>query len=493
MEQERRPLRSCSLFLGCVACRETALDTAQILVPGLLTGDAASQQTMDMARGLDRQGWDVRVRGGGPAGPVPDDISARYQVAEPGNKTALASLTVLKYPGWYPLAETVRTQSGAVLFWYHGVTPPALWQGEDRFDILRNSQIRTELAWHAHLAGADSPFGAQELHDLSGYPLDRIRVVPLGFDLGAWSRPADPAAVAQIRRRWQVADSRLLLYVGRIAAHKRIDLLIHALARLLPDHPDLHLLIVGDVTANPTARILHAELLDLAATLGVGDRITFTGRVPDVAPFYHAAHVALLASQHEGFGAPLVEAMSTGTPVIASASGSMPWVVEGDEGNAAGGLLFEPGDAASLAEQIRTLLDGGDAVRDRFAQQARQRAAYFSLDKFEARIMAVVEETLALAQAGEKVRHPASSHPLYAQADVALRGPRPRSGVPVLGPLIDWVRRNSTTHVKEAYVDRIIEQQVNVNRALVAELHRLQSQVDALKRRLDGDEMDESG
>ena len=459
------------------------MTTAQILVPTLQVGDAASQQTMDMVRALDRRGWTVRLRGGYPASALPADMATRYAIAKPGDDPGVADLTVLKYPGWYALAETFRTVTGPALFWYHGVTPPELWQGEDRRDILRNGQVRSDLAWYAHLAAADSPFGAQELHRLSGYPLERIRVVPLGFDLTAWSAAPDRAGLDALRQRWQVTGKRVLLYVGRLSAHKRIDLPIRALAHLADEAPDLHLLVVGDVDANPTARILHGDLADLARSLGVADRVTFTGRVETVTPFYHLAHVAILASQHEGFGAPLVEAMSAGTPVIASASGSMPWVVTGDEPDQAGGLLFQPGEVGDLAARIRTLLDGD--LRARFAAQARRRAEDFSMDNFEKRVMAVVEETVELAGRGDKLRNPVIDHPLYAQADVALRGPRPRSGVPVLGPLIDWVRRNSTTHIKEAYLDRIIEQQVNVNRALLAEIQRLQAEVDELKGRLE--------
>lgn len=445
---------------------------------------------MDLARILNRRGWTVQIHGGAQAGTLPPDITALYQPTQQAAGLRAADLTVLSYPGWYPLAEALRTAPGATFFWYHGVTPPELWQGEDRFDLLRNSQIRTELAWHAHLAAADSPFGAQELHAHSGYPLDRIRVVPLGFDLTAWAKPPDPEAAKQILDRWHLADKRVLLYVGRLAAHKRIDLLIQALSLLKETHPNLRLLILGDVAANPTARLLHGELLAHAQKLGVGEQVVFTGRVPTVTPYYHVADLVVQASQHEGFGAPLVEAMAAGTPVIASASGSMPWVVAGDGtrdgAEQAGGLLFEPGNASSLAAQMRTLLASAE-VHARFARQARQRADYFSLQKFEERVMAVVEETMAQAKVGERAHSPVQDHPLYALADVALRGPRPRSGVKILGPLIDWVRRNSTSHIKEAYLDRIIEQQVNVNRALVAELHRLQAELDQLKRRMDGE------
>jgi len=54
--------------------------------------------------------------------------------------------------------------------------------------------------------------------------------------------------------------------------------------------------------------------------------------------------------------------------------------------------------------------------------------------------------------------------------------------VPVLGPLIEWIRRNSTTHVKEAYLDRIIERQVLYNRMLASEILQLRAEIARLHK-----------
>ena len=54
----------------------------------------------------------------------------------------------------------------------------------------------------------------------------------------------------------------------------------------------------------------------------------------------------------------------------------------------------------------------------------------------------------------------------------------------MLGPLIEWLRVNSTTHVKEAYLDRVIEQQVLFNRALVEEIEQLRSKLARLEEHL---------
>jgi hypothetical protein len=54
--------------------------------------------------------------------------------------------------------------------------------------------------------------------------------------------------------------------------------------------------------------------------------------------------------------------------------------------------------------------------------------------------------------------------------------------VPVLGPLIEWIRRNSTTHVKEAYLDRVIERQVLYNRLLAGEILQLRTEIARLHK-----------
>jgi holo-[acyl-carrier protein] synthase len=68
---------------------------------------------------------------------------------------------------------------------------------------------------------------------------------------------------------------------------------------------------------------------------------------------------------------------------------------------------------------------------------------------------------------------------------VALRNYRVRSGLPVVGGVIEWVRKNSTTHIKEAYLDPIIEQQVNYNRLLADEIFQLQAEVRRLQNEVD--------
>ncbi len=454
-------------------------ETIDILIGNLRLGDAASQHTFELARALLAAGYRTRIVVNHRPGPLPDDLRGRIQQLHPGDYAPVADLTIVQYPIWYPLADRIQAAPGAALFWYHGITDPALWP-DQATDLLTTSIARTSLAWHATLVVTTSPYTAAELQRHADLPPERMRIVPLGVAASDFSAAAEP--VAALRRSLGLDGKRVLLYVGRVAAHKRIDLMLTALAALAPEFPDLHLLIVGDASGTVETRDLALRLQREAAALGIEQRVTFTDRVPDVAPYFALADVYIQASQHEGFGVPLVEAMAAGTPIVAGASGAIPWVLDA-EGATPAGLLFAPGDAAELTDRVRRILTE-PALAARLTASGRVRAAEFSLEQFNRRAVAVVQEALELAVTRERSRS-AAGEPLTDEADIALRSYRVRSAAPLVGPFIEWVRINSTTHFKEAYFDRTVEQQVNYNRRLAQEVVRLRERVREMESLLD--------
>ena len=457
------------------------IKSAAFLVGSIMSGDAASRNTFDLARLLVKQGVAVSIHSNGPVGPLPADIRAITTQTLPGDYNVSPELTILQYPIWFPLAERFRDARGIAIFWYHGVTPPALWGTATEREVLERSEAGTELAWYAHLAVAASPFTARELQRHSGYPQERIRVVPLGVDIADFQQKPATEELEALRRRWRVEGKRVLLYAGRVAGNKRLELPIEAMARLKASHPDVHLLIVGDTEATTAYRETTARLRSLVDHLGLASDVTFTGRVGSIEPYYHLAEVLLLPSQHEGFGVPLVEAMAAGIPVIASASGAIPWVLNAEDADSqAAGLLFQAGNVGTLVEKVREVLEQ-PGLRASLIQRGRQRAAYFSQEQFGGRASAVLLEAQQVALEGPV---PAASQPrswLYDQADISLREYRVRSRVPVVGRLIEWIRYNSTTHLKEAYLDRIIERQVIYNRQLADEISRLRVDIERMK------------
>jgi glycosyltransferase involved in cell wall biosynthesis len=457
---------------------------AQILVPSVRVGDAVGEHTFQLCRVL-RQRYDqTSILINYAPGPLPPDMTETVRRVKPQHLEQ-ADLTIVQYPLWFPLAERVRDMAGARVFWYHGVTPPDLWGSQRDVELLRDSQIRTALAWHAHLVVADSPFTAQELHQSSDFPLDRIRIAPLGIDTSRFSAAPDASELARIRQKWALEGRQVLLFVGRIAGNKRIDLLIDALARLRDRRPAIKLLVIGDNQYNDAAQEIFPALSQQVEALDLGDQVVFTGRVDSIIPYLHVADIFLLPSQHEGFGVPLVEAMAAGAPVIASASGAMPWVLaaENDGQGEPAGLLFAPGDVDDLVRQIAHLLDDPELAQ-RLVARGRIRARDFGPDIFTRNALAVVDEAITLSN--EPTLFDAMlGQTLYPQADIAIHDYRVRSNAPLVGPLIEWTRTQMTSHLKEPYIDKIMARQVRYNQMLASELDYLHAQMRQIEARIE--------
>jgi glycosyltransferase involved in cell wall biosynthesis len=200
-----------------------------------------------------------------------------------------------------------------------------------------------------------SDFSRRSLESAIG--LRNIVVIPNGVDLEAFSPEG---------HRDERVRVRSILYAGGYKPHKRVELLVDALAHV----PDATLALVGDV---PTA------LIDRARAAGVVNRIEFLGSLGDsaLAAAYRAATIFCYPSAYEGFGLPPLEAMACGTPVVCADSSSLPEVV----GEA--GVMFR-GDAAELAEVLASLLDD-NGRREKLKEQGLRRARSFEWRQTAAR------------------------------------------------------------------------------------------------------------
>ena len=225
------------------------------------------------------------------------------------------------------------------------------------FSALQHAVLRT-----ARAAVSTSDQAASTLR-LRGFHGPMV-AMPFATDLV----PLAPARRAEIRAR-NALGVPLVGYVGRLVPEKGVDTFIAALAMV----PDAHGVIVGD---GPLRRELEAQ----ARGAGLASRIRFLGALSPVqaAEVLGALDGLVLPSRttrawSEQFGRVLIEAMASGVPVVASASGAIPEVV-GDAG-----ILVEEGDASSFARSIESVLFTG-AGRG-CAERGRARAArLFSLD-----------------------------------------------------------------------------------------------------------------
>jgi hypothetical protein len=113
------------------------------------------------------------------------------------------------------------------------------------------------------------------------------------------------------------------------------------------------------------------------------------------------------------------------------------------------------------------------------------RVREFSQERFAANVLSVVEKVMRLAKQERPPANRLAAPLLAAYADIVLRDYRVRSGAPLVGRLIEWVRNQSTTHIKEAYLDRILERQVNYNRLLAGEVAERQHELVALRAQVE--------
>ena len=166
---------------------------------------------------------------------------------------------------------------------------------------------------------------------------NRVRVVPAGVDLGA-IRGTSPYPTV----------GTLVLTVGRLVRHKRVDRAIAAMAGLVPA---FELVVVGD---GPARRRLKA----FAADLQVSARVSFVGHVSDadLHRWLKTARLVVALSQHEAFGLQVLEGLSAGRPVVAS---DIPAHREAAEYVADGGVTFvsPEGSPLEVADAIRSALD----------------------------------------------------------------------------------------------------------------------------------------
>jgi D-inositol-3-phosphate glycosyltransferase len=240
---------------------------------------------------------------------------------------------------------------------------------------------------------AATPAEASQLVGLYRADPGRIRIVPPGVDHVLFSpRPRDEA-----RARLHLVGVRLLVFVGRLQVHKGPDLAVRALAEAIARDPvgtaDVVLAIVGGPSGSGHGAEV-ARLMDLAAALGVGERVMLFPPQPQsrLADFYSAAEAVLVPSRSESFGLVALEAQACGTPVVAAAVGGLRFVIE----NGVTGFLVDGHDPADHADRILALL-ADPAAAGRMGAAALERSLRFSWDATANEMLSVYRELFAAA------------------------------------------------------------------------------------------------
>lgn len=219
-----------------------------------------------------------------------------------------------------------------------------------------------------------------------GAPPEKISVIPCGVNMDRFV-PMDKKGVRSLLK---IDDTSLvILFVGRFAPVKGMDMLLKAVAELVIRYSRLKLLVVGG--DGPKADSTLA-LLDLAETLGVASHLRLDGRIghDDLPLYYNAADILALPSFYESFGLVTLESLACGTPVAATSTGGASSIInEGSNGT----LIHQP-DPLSVAQGLERLLS--KVLQQAISkQQIRESVAGYGWDVIAASILNTYEALLA--------------------------------------------------------------------------------------------------
>jgi D-inositol-3-phosphate glycosyltransferase len=257
----------------------------------------------------------------------------------------------------------------------------AVLGGADRESELRR-QAEHELLGQADSIIAANPDERTDLILRQDADEEKVCTIPPGVDLELF-RPLDWHE-SRAKLGWSLKE-RIVIYVGRIDPIKGIDTLIDAIPML--QEPDVHVVLIGgdlDEDGQPIGPL--ANVRERVMSQGMGLRVRFLGAQPqELLPLYYSASdVVAVPSRYESFGLVAVEAMATGTPVVASAVGGLTFTVN----NGVSGILVPYGEPRALARALDKLLEDDD-LREGMGFAAQRDAQRYSWESVAQQVLHV--------------------------------------------------------------------------------------------------------
>ena len=332
---------------------------------------------------------------------VIDSVLLNHRLPLTGNLTWLLGTGLLRWNGEDRRAAKWPGASPAPV--YHvmspfepGSTPDVMWPQWARspsvatvvtvYDLiplvfdhhyLRDPRVRADyetrlgLLRRADQVLAISEATAADVVQHLNVPEDRVHVIHAGATESFRNMyPSREAAWGKLRERLLSIKDGFLLYVGGFEFRKNLEGMIAAYAQLAPELRAQHQLVIACRMLPDEMRLLERS----AAEAGIdADRLILTGYVTDaeLGALYHTCTLFVFPSFYEGSGLPVLEAMSCGAPVVASATTTGPEIVGDHE------AMFDPHDAGSIAACVTRVLSSPQRL-DRMRVHSRRRAAKYT-------------------------------------------------------------------------------------------------------------------
>lgn len=290
-----------------------------------------------------------------------------------------SDIVFFDYGAYSDIMELIRLPlNGKKVFWYHGVTSPQLFDQKSDRAFVKWGIEKVVLARHADILVAHSNYTNEELLRCGKVKGKDVHIIPLPpfIDKSQLGAEGIQARRKYVTSKFNLTGCKVLLYVGRISRHKRIDFLVIGLREIKSMVPNSKLLVVGDY--HPTPYYVEMKRLrKIIQRLGVRNDVIFAGRLSqeNLLGCYDLCDIYVTASLHEGFCAPIIEAMRFGKPAVGTNCAAIPETI-GDAG-----LTFEQNDVNGFAKQVCDLLSSSD-MYDVYASRAIERSMKFTPGRY---------------------------------------------------------------------------------------------------------------
>lgn len=215
----------------------------------------------------------------------------------------------------------------------------------------------------------------KDLYKWYGVPENKVEIVYNGFE----KNKAKEAAIDVSQK-----DQKYILFVGTIQPRKNLSTLIRAFHLFQKENPEFKLIIAGK------KGWLFKQIFEQVKTLGLEQKIIFSGFVTDseLVSLYRHAFCFVLPSLYEGFGIPILEAMSYDCPVLSSFASSLPEI----GGDAC--LYFDPKDEKDIYDKLNRLKNNND-LRKELIQKGKGRIREFSWERCGKETLAVLKNSIS--------------------------------------------------------------------------------------------------
>ena len=283
-------------------------------------------------------------------------------------------------PPLYPSIPTVVT--------IHDLIPLILPAYKGSLLVRLYTRLVSIAAQHAQAIITDSGSSKRDIINLLKMPEERVHTIPLAAD-DRFKPEVGTSELDQVRQKYSLPQA-FILYLGGFDQRKNMKTLFQGFRGLRERLGDKYpLVLAGTLPSKDTPFFPHPRRL--AEEAGVSDGVRFIGWVPEEEKpaLYSLATLFLYPSLYEGFGLPPLEAMASGTPVIASHASSLPEVV-GD-----GGVLVDPQEPEAWAEAMVAVLTSPQK-REEISAKAVEQAQKFSWRRTARETLEVYKQVAAV-------------------------------------------------------------------------------------------------